>query len=73
MFSPWLSLPKLDFVEVAGQQQVEAEKMVQLKLESLREQMNKNLQEGNMEEATKLRNELEQLCEQSGFEFQKLD
>ena len=47
--------------------------MVQLKLESLREQMNKNLQEGNMEEATKLRNELEQLCEQSGFEFQKLD
>lgn len=64
---PWLSLPKLDFVEVAGQKA--SEEMVQERLELLRKEMNQKLLEGKTVEATALRRELERLCEECGFEF----
>jgi hypothetical protein len=60
---PWLSLPKLDFVEVAGQ---ESQKQ---KLERLRQDMTIKLEQGEVEEATIVRQELEALMEENGFEF----
>lgn len=80
---PWLSLPQLDFVEVAGQkerlrkqqkqQQQDAamvkEEQALEQLELLRLQMNEQLQRGNIAEATAIRNKLEQVMKDSGVEF----
>jgi hypothetical protein len=81
---PWLPLPQLDFVEVAGQKErlqqqqkqqqqedaVAKEKQVVEQLEQLRLQMNEQLQKGNIAEAMALRNKLEQIMKNSGIEFQ---
>lgn len=65
---PWLSLPKLDFVDVAGQ-----EDKTLVKLERIRQEMNKKLQEGKVEEATELRDTLQQLMQESGIEYETND
>jgi len=60
---PWLSLPKLDFVEVAGQESVTKQ------LERLRKDMTTKLEQGQVDEAIVVRNELEALMRANGFEF----
>jgi hypothetical protein len=81
---PWLALPRLDFVEVAGQkerllQQQDAEAVAAKReeeqasleqLELLRLQMNEQLQKGNVAEAMAIRTKLEQIMKDSGIEFQ---
>jgi hypothetical protein len=54
---PWLSLPKLDFVDVAGQEDPQ-QVLVEDELERLRSAMTRELQAGNLERATELKNEL---------------
>ena len=66
---PWLKLPQLDFVEVAGQTNRQEEEAMYRRLEELREEMNDQLKEGNVEGATATRDELERLMEEVGFEF----
>ena len=61
---PWLKLPDLDFVEVAGKEQ-----SAEMQLEGLRLKMNKALQEGKLEQATELRQELEAIMKANGFDF----
>ena len=60
---PWLSLPQLDFVEVAGQENVTQQ------LERLRSEIATNLEKGLVEEAILVRQELETLMTKYGFEF----
>jgi len=66
---PWLKLPQLDFVEVAGQPNRKSEMVLMNQLESLRVEMNTLLREGNIQEATRIREELETLMEESGIEY----
>lgn len=61
---PWLKLPKLDFVDVAGQ-----EDSVEVQLESIRRKMNAALEEGQFEQATEIRKELEEIMTANGFDF----
>jgi hypothetical protein len=61
---PWLKLPKLDFVEVAGQAD-----SAEMQLEGLRQKMIRALQEGNVEEATDLRQQLEDIMTANGFDY----
>jgi hypothetical protein len=63
---PWLKLPKLDFVEVAGQ---EDENRYIQELERLRYEMNQKLEEGSVEEATAVREQLEAAMKEAGIEF----
>lgn len=80
---PWLSLPRLDYVDVAGQptlaEQDESETApaaaaaVYQQLEQLRLRMNREVQEENYEEASRLRNELEKLMKDQGIEFTTKD
>jgi hypothetical protein len=60
---PWLSLPQLGFVEVAGQESVTQQ------LERLRNEMTINLDQGLVEEATLVRQEMEEIMKEHGFEF----
>jgi hypothetical protein len=60
----WLSLPKLDFVDVKGQ-----EDALQQELEEIRLEMNEKLLKGNIKEATLLRDKLEVVMEKSGFQY----
>lgn len=66
---PWLSLPKLDFVDVAGQDSNE-DVALQQELEEIRQEMNDCLQQGRIEQATLLRDKLQSLMEQSGFQYE---
>jgi len=81
---PWLRLPKLDFVDVAGQEELGREdfekgrlsgsvqdNQVLVKLESLREKMNQKLADGNVEEALVLRKELEKTMNDNGIQYFK--
>ena len=61
---PWLTLPTLDFVEVAGQSDP-----VEMQLESLRLKMNRALQEGKVQQAIELRQQLEEIMSANGFDF----
>ncbi|CAJ1959288.1 unnamed protein product [Cylindrotheca closterium] len=63
---PWLQLPKLDFVEVAGQQD---DSLAFAKLEELRVQMNEQLDLGNMEQASRLKEQLEEVMDAAGIEY----
>ena len=65
---PWLSLPKLDFVEVAGQETDEDKLMAEL--DNLRNEMNNQLQSDNAAEANAIRTKLEILMKENGIEFQ---
>mmetsp|Transcript_11235 Transcript_11235/g.12869 ORF Transcript_11235/g.12869 Transcript_11235/m.12869 type:complete len:193 (-) Transcript_11235:381-959(-) len=62
---PWLKLPKLDFVEVSGQE----ERRVELKMEQVRIKMNKALEQGEIEQAKELRSELEIFMKENGFKY----
>jgi hypothetical protein len=65
---PWLKLPKLDFVEVAGQNNRQ-EELVYEQLERMRQDMNEKLQEGKVEQAAAIRDELEGLMTEAGIDF----
>jgi len=81
---PWLKLPQLDFVDVAGQEkQVMASKSLRGidggngdegdvvgELESLRSAMNEELENGNVAEATVLREKLERRMKANGMDYQ---
>jgi hypothetical protein len=76
---PWLALPKLDFVEVAGQdKENDADKnnkddndaAIFAQLDELRILMNQQLQQGNVVEASAIRRKLESLMRENGIEFQ---
>jgi len=67
---PWLKLPKLDFVEVAGQEQDNDDGIVtefpaglgeELRIESMRRQMKSKFEAGDLVEAERIRAELEEL------------
>ena len=64
---PWLKLPKLDFVEVAGQKSSQDQLFDEL--EDLRVKMNQQLQLGNIDEARTIRMKLESLMRENGIEF----
>lgn len=69
---PWLSLPKLDFVEVAGQEDSGSssdETKLMEELERLRLAMNEQLETGNLTEAAAIRNKLETRMRETGVEF----
>jgi hypothetical protein len=66
---PWLKLPQLDFVEVAGQPSRLEEEALLKRLETLRVEMNELLEEGKVEEASSIRKELETVMEEAGIEF----
>ena len=61
---PWLKLPTFEFVEVAGQGDP-----VEEQLESLRRSMNRALQEGKVQQAIELRQELEAIMAENGFDY----
>ena len=84
---PWLKLPELDFVDVAGQpkrpkpQQQPTEEGVPpssarrdgteitAKLEMLRAQMKTEVEQGNLEYAKRIEDEMLQLMKEEGFDF----
>jgi hypothetical protein len=66
---PWLKLPRLDFVEVAGQRNMNAEELVYQQFEQLRQEMNEKLEEGKVEQASAIRKELEVLMKEAGIEY----
>ena len=55
-------------MEVAGQESKQ-EEMAYQRLEQMRVKMNQKLQEGNLEEAAKIREELEFLMKEAGIEY----
>mmetsp|Transcript_49406 Transcript_49406/g.73654 ORF Transcript_49406/g.73654 Transcript_49406/m.73654 type:complete len:108 (-) Transcript_49406:20-343(-) len=61
---PWLSLPNLDFVDVAGQKSD-----IEKELEALRVDMIDCAEEGRVEEAKQLQEQLETRMKENGFEF----
>jgi hypothetical protein len=76
---PWLKLPQLDFVEVAGQQQGQPltnngldENAVLEKLESLRVQMVRAVKEGDVKEAEFIKLELEGIMKANNMEYKEL-
>ena len=66
---PWLRLPKLDFVEVAGQDNRLSEAEVVASLESLRVEMKQELAKGNVQKAEELGRILEELLQTNGMQF----
>ena len=66
---PWLKLPQLDFVEVAGQPSRREEEALMKKLESMRTEMNNLLDQGKVEEARLIQEDLEVWMEESGIQF----
>jgi hypothetical protein len=67
---PWLKLPKLDFVEVAGQDTSVSEEAVMERLEELRVEMNDLLEQKKFKEASAVRLTLEKLMKVNGVEYQ---
>lgn len=66
---PWLKLPQLDFVEVAGQPPTVPDKVLYERLETLRTELNTRLEQGETEEAFKIQEELQGLMEEAGIEY----
>jgi hypothetical protein len=66
---PWLSLPKLDFIDVAGQ----GDDTLVEELERIRQEMNLKLEEKKVNEATKLRDTLQLLMKESGIKYETND
>jgi hypothetical protein len=67
---PWLKLPKLDFVEVAGQDSSVSEEAVMERLEELRMEMSSLLEQKKFKEASAVRLTLEKLMKVNGVEYQ---
>lgn len=70
---PWLKLPELDFVEVAGQEKFRSEADVLGKPWHLRQDMNQAVEGGNMKEAEALQAELEQIMKTCDIECARSD
>jgi hypothetical protein len=77
---PWLKLPQLDFVEVAGQPRqrpvtsnVPDENAVFEKLESLRLQIVRAVEEGNVKQAESITQELEGIMKANNMEYKDID
>ena len=78
---PWLQLPKLDYVEVTGQEKNKimlddvtddlAEIKLQERLEGLTERMRSEISVGNIEQAKITRAELEQIMKENGYEYKE--
>jgi len=66
---PWLKLPELDFVDVAGQEKVLTERELMMKLERLRESMQTALNESREQDADSIQKELEQIMDTYGIEY----
>lgn len=64
---PWLKLPRLDFVEVAGQKTRQQELMEQL--EELRVEMHNMYEQGRREEAGAAKLRLEKIMRENGLEY----
>ena len=76
---PWLKLPQLDFVDVAGQEvnkkqngglDPEEEAAIIVRLEELADLMTEEVKSGNVEEASRLRSQLESLMTKYGFQYE---
>ena len=83
---PWLKLPKLDFVEVAGQDDddvpsspastsqlpigSQAEKVFTARLEEMAAEMRQCLKDGETDRAAEIREQIETLCAGTGFSYQ---
>eukprot|EP00980_Cylindrotheca_fusiformis_P002824 scaffold672_cov126-Cylindrotheca_fusiformis.AAC.25 len=67
---PWLKLPKLDFVDVAGQENLD---LAYKKLEEMRTSMNRQLELGNVREASRIKEDLERLMQEAGIEYTSTD
>jgi len=75
---PWLKLPQLDFVEVAGQERDKSlpaggRQVLLNQLENLRLEMNSKMQSGEMREAEQTRAKLENLMAENDIEFNSSD
>jgi hypothetical protein len=70
---PWLKLPKLDFVDVAGQSKDEGELelLIVKKLETLTARMRTEIKEGDKVKAASTMKELNELMEKYGFEYKE--
>ena len=77
---PWMKLPRLDFVEVAGQGEerdgklapaMEDEAMAMVRLEKLADAVRVELEAGNIEGARALKDRLEMLMEEYGMEYEE--
>lgn len=68
---PWLKLPKLDFVEVAGQtgNEEEMELLIVKRLESLSAKMSEEINADERDKAVSTMNELNELMNEHGFEY----
>lgn len=67
---PWLRLPQIDFVQVAGQEDPGKEDVALFeRLEELRIQIQANYEEGNIEQANLIQQELVQLMKENGIEY----
>ncbi len=67
---PWLKLPSLDFVEVAGQINNE-EAIIVKKLETLKLKLQRQPEEGNEDKAKITTSELNALMDRYGFEYKE--
>lgn len=56
-------------MEVAGQESKQEEEMAYQRLEQMRVEMNQKLQEGNVDDAARIREELEFLMKEAGIEY----
>ncbi len=64
-----MKLPKLSYVEVAGQENEVAEEIVVARLEELAMEMRLKLEAGDKERATEIMQEMNELMEQYGFDY----
>ena len=72
---PWLKLPQFDYVDVAGQEtesrlDPEQEKEIMSRLEDLADLLKNEVQNNNIEEASHLRRQLENLMEEYGYQYE---
>lgn len=68
---PWLKLPRLDFVDVAGQNNDEEERIIVNKLETLVASMMDDLNCGDKAKAAAKMKELKELMDKYGFEYKE--
>ncbi|KAL7507515.1 hypothetical protein ACHAXN_005835 [Cyclotella atomus] len=75
---PWLKLPTLDYVDVAGQETIkmngksqEEEVVLLRRMEEMKDQIRFKLEEGEYDAAKKIELELELLMKVEGYEFKK--
>ena len=73
---PWLKLPKLDFVEVAGQVELEIDQekqdaAISVRLDGLRERLNSQTSTGDTFGALATEKEMRNVMEECGFEYKE--